>query len=74
MKKVFLLLLSIIFFSCTNEKEQVNKKLKITLLKNLPYSTTNNAVAEGFIDGKPYVFTFGDLNITKKYSGIQFQT
>lgn len=36
----------------------------------LPEPVTNNAVAEGFIQDVPFVYSFGGLDSTKKYSGI----
>jgi N-acetylneuraminic acid mutarotase len=52
------------------DKKPIAKKWHITQLKTLPEPITNNAVAEGFIKGKPYTFTFGGLDSTKLYSGI----
>ena len=43
---------------------------QITPLPNLPESVTNNAVCEGFIGDTAYIFSFGGLDATKKYSGI----
>lgn len=43
-------------------------------MTSMPESVTNNAVAAGFIDGKPFVFTFGGLDHTKKYSGIHLRS
>jgi N-acetylneuraminic acid mutarotase len=57
--------------NCTKEASQnSHKKLIVTTLKALPEPTTNNAVSEGFIKGKPYIFTFGGLDSTKRYTGI----
>ena len=40
----------------------------------MPEDITNNAVAAGFIDESPFVFTFGGLDRTKKYSGIHLRS
>ena len=71
MKNSILLVISILLFSCTQKATQDSqKKLIVTTLKELPEQTTNNAVAEGFIGEKPYIFTFGGLDSTKQYTGI----
>lgn len=36
----------------------------------LPVRVTNNAVCEGFIDGVPYLFSFGGCDSTKTYKGV----
>ena len=36
----------------------------------VPEPVTNNAVAEGFVEGIPYVYSFGGLDTTKLFSGI----
>ena len=36
----------------------------------MPERVTNNAVIEGFIEGIPYVYSFGGLDSTKLFSGI----
>ena len=41
---------------------------------NLPDRVSNNAVCEGFIDGLPYVFSFGGIDSTKIYSGIHLKS
>jgi len=40
----------------------------------MPESVTNNSVAAGFINEAPFVFTFGGLDQTKKYSGIHLRS
>lgn len=71
MKNSMLLAISILLFSCTQKATQDSqKKLIVTTLKELPEQTTNNAVAEGFIEEKKYIFTFGGLDSTKQYTGI----
>jgi len=40
----------------------------------MPERVTNNAVAAGFINRDSFVFTFGGLDYTKKYSGIHLRS
>ena len=40
----------------------------------MPENVTNNAVAAGFVNEAPFVFTFGGLDHTKKYSGIHLRS
>ncbi|MEO9534021.1 MAG: hypothetical protein ABJG68_03415 [Crocinitomicaceae bacterium] len=37
---------------------------------DMPFANANNAVTEGEIGGNPYVFSFGGIDTTKIYSGI----
>lgn len=46
----------------------------VTQVGSLPKAVTNNAVVEGFIGETPYVFSFGGLDETKKYSGIHLDS
>jgi N-acetylneuraminic acid mutarotase len=69
-KNTILLLLFISTITSSQSGTQAIKKWHLTLLKNLPEPITNNAVSEGFIKGKAYVYTFGGLDSTKRYSGI----
>lgn len=68
-RSIFFLFL-ILVLSCNSENSIKKLKLEITKLENAPIYTTNNAVSEGFINEKPYVFTFGGLDSTKLYTGI----
>ena len=70
MKNIILLILLVLVINCGHDKESKTKKWHTSLLKPLPEPITNNAVSEGFINGKPYAFTFGGLDSTKLYSGI----
>ena len=71
MKNYTLLIISILLFNCTQKATQYSQKnIFIKTLKALPEPITNNAIAEGFIDDKYYVFTFGGLDSTKQYTGI----
>lgn len=47
---------------------------QITPLAGAPERVTNNAVAEGFVNGVPYIYTFGGLDSTKLYSGIHLRS
>lgn len=65
----FFLLLFLIFWACDHNKA-IPKNWVISLVKNLPVRTSNQAVSEGFINNKPYLYSFGGLDSTKLYSGI----
>lgn len=43
---------------------------EIVAVKPMPERVTNNTVTEGFIDGTPYVYSFGGLDSTQLFSGI----
>jgi hypothetical protein len=47
---------------------------QITPLAAAPERVTNNAVAEGFVNGVPYLYTFGGLDSTKLYSGMHLRS
>lgn len=47
---------------------------QITPLATAPERITNNAVAEGFVNGVPYIYTFGGLDSTKSYTGIHLRS
>ena len=64
-----LLMIILVFLSC-NRKKDVLVKLKISPVKNLIIKTTNQAVSEGFVDKKSYLYSFGGLDSTKLFSGI----
>ncbi len=57
------------FFICVT-----NAQIKVTKVATLPIKVTNNAVCEGFIDSKPYLFSFAGIDSTKKYSGIHLKS
>ncbi|MBC8266966.1 MAG: T9SS type A sorting domain-containing protein [Flavobacteriales bacterium] len=67
MKKIILL-----FFIFTNSIFAQN--FQITEVGNLPVKVANNAVCEGFINGNPYLFSFGGIDSTKIYSGIHLKS
>lgn len=70
MKKIAVFFLFILMINCVSDKKEIAKKWQIKLIKQLPEPITNNAVSEGVINGKLFVFTFGGLDSTKLYSGI----
>ena len=47
---------------------------EVTPMTNAPERITNNAVAEGLVNGVPYIYTFGGLDSTKLYSGIHLRS
>jgi hypothetical protein len=47
---------------------------QIIPLAEAPERVTNNAVAEGFVNGVPYIYTFGGLDSTKLYTGIHLRS
>ncbi len=49
-------------------------QLRVTKVGELPIKVTNNAVCEGFIEGKAYLFSFAGIDSTKIYSGIHLQS
>jgi type IX secretion system substrate protein/Kelch motif protein/galactose oxidase-like protein len=42
----------------------------VSELPSMPEAVSNNAVCEGFVNGVPYVYSFGGIDETKEYSGI----
>lgn len=49
-------------------------QISITEVAELPVRISNNAVSEGFIEGKPYLYSFGGIDSSKKYSGIHLKS
>lgn len=47
---------------------------QITSQAAVPERVSNNAVVEGFVNGVPYVYTFGGIDSTKLYSGIHLRS
>ena len=70
MKNLYFIIIIILSIQCSNPKTENIKNWKITALKNLPIKTTNQAVCEGFIDSKAFLYSFGGLDSTKQHSGI----
>lgn len=52
----------------------LNAQIKVTKVATLPVKVTNNTVCEGFIDNKPYLFSFSGIDSTKKYDGIHLKS
>jgi len=74
MKNATILILFIFVVSCNQSNVKGSKKWYFKELMHLPEPISNNAVAEGFIDSKPYAFTFGGIDSTKLYSGIHLRS
>ena len=74
MKNLALLLIILVVMSCKVENQTEASTWKLNALKNLPQPVTNNAISEGFIDGKPFVYSFGGLDSTRLYSGIHLRS
>ncbi len=66
----FLIFLISLLNCATPVASNSDGKLKVTLLKDMPEALSNNAVVEGFVDGKPFAFTFGGIDSTLSYQGI----
>ncbi len=49
-------------------------QITVTEIGVLPERVSNNAVCEGFIDGVPYLFSFGGIDTSKEYSGIHLRS
>ena len=47
---------------------------EISPLSQMPVRVSNNAVCEGFINSKPYVYSFGGIDATKSYLGIHLDS
>lgn len=45
-------------------------QISITEVGTISKRTTNNVVCEGFVNGTPYIYSFGGIDSTKIYSGI----
>lgn len=45
-------------------------QITVSEIGNIPKKTSNNVVCEGFINGDPYIYSFGGIDSTKHYSGI----
>ena len=64
--------LSTIIFFClyTIGMAQIN----VEQVGVLPEPVANNAVCEGFVDGKPFLFSFGGIDSTKQFDGIHLRS
>ncbi len=52
----------------------VAQEIRIEPLSDLPMRTSNNAVVEGFANGKAYIYSFGGIDETKAHSGIHLRS
>ena len=48
--------------------------IRLEPLADLPMRTSNNAVVEGFANGKAYIYSFGGIDETKDHSGIHLRS
>ena len=46
----------------------------LTAVGTLPEAVSNNALCEGYVNNVPYLFSFGGIDSTKKYSGIHLRS
>ena len=46
----------------------------ITRIGSLPEPVSNQAVSEGFVNGMPYLYSFGGIDSTKLFSGIHLRS
>lgn len=74
MKNIALIIILIFITGCNIDKKDSTQKWYFTELNKLPESITNNSVAEGFIEERSYVFSFGGLDSTKLFSGIHLRS
>lgn len=75
MKQLAAVFLVLFLLNCTKVKNEAPlSNYEIVRLKNLPEAVTNNAVTAGFIDDKPFAFSFAGLDSTKSYSGIHLRS
>ncbi len=45
-------------------------QITVTEIGSIPKRTSNNSVCEGFINGNPFIYSFGGIDSTKQFSGI----
>ncbi len=65
MKSSFTLILSLLFhFGILSQVIQITEKA------SMPFKQSNNAVSLGYQNGIPFLYTFGGIDSTKLYSGI----
>ncbi len=70
MNRIFLFLLLLLISQGCVKKSKNQNKWVLNDVKNLPLKTTNQAVSEGFINEKSYLYSFGGLDSTLLFSGI----
>lgn len=49
-------------------------QINVNTIADLPEKVSNNAVSEGFNNGKTYLYSFGGIDSTKLYSGIHLKS
>ncbi|UTW61585.1 T9SS type A sorting domain-containing protein [bacterium SCSIO 12741] len=49
-------------------------QFQVDRVGDLPEAVSNNAVCEGFINGEAYLYSFGGIDTSKKYSGIHLRS
>ena len=65
----------ILFLLCSFQIEaQHLQDWEGTEVSPMPEPVSNNAVTQGFINGSPYVFSFGGIDSTKIWSGIHLRS
>ena len=64
-----ILLNLLIVIGCNSESKSTIKEVS-----TLPEAVSNNAGCEGFVDGTPYLYSFGGIDSTKIYSGIHLRS
>lgn len=65
----FTILLFLLLCSLTTTAQ-----IKVTEVGIMAEPVSNNAVCEGFIDGIPYLYSFGGIDSSKTYSGIHLKS
>lgn len=58
------------FLLCSVVFSLKSQNWKITEKKAMPVRVANNSVAEAVVNGKTYIYSFGGIDSTKLYSGI----
>lgn len=74
MKNLVIIAIITVLIGCTDVNTLNTKLMVVQEVRSLMDPVTNNAVSEGFIDGNPFVFSFGGLDSTKLYSGIHLNS
>ena len=67
--KILSVLLVCLIATCLTAQD-----IRIEPLADLPMRTSNNAVVEGFANGKAYIYSFGGIDETKDHSGIHLRS
>ena len=74
MRNLFLhFLIVILFLGCKTEPSG-HGSWTITRAGSLPEPVSNQAVSEGFVEGVPYLYSFGGIDSTKLHSGIHLRS